>query len=569
MLMSRFKRRLLSAFTAICFTMALSPHTIAAPAEMVEVSGTLTEPSTYCTLTVLRPTSNAQSPADLTQEYFLTDVFYTRQGQTVENDYTFTISFSSDDEMGWYRYFVVSQTNELITDKFYFAPFSFQETVLQEFNEATAETILDLLHTYTTEYPVLSIDLSNLEEESAQDMAEQLILYRDKQETGKFSDLDDIAYAYDVSFFTIKINHVSAEDLTAFINSIADLFDPAVIEDYNLAADAANANFIKLREDAGMYVTREAAVADIERAICLAVINECSREKIIEAIEQYNHILQLDLDGYYKEADKSELSKALYHQNFQDIDAIKSAFEEKLEEMEHPTKKPGNGNHSGGSSGGGYRGGSSGGSFTTDQTTPPTTPIADPDIPPAAFVDIDEVPWAKDSINALKSRNIVSGDDAGYFRPFDYITREEFTKMIVSAFGLLDKNAECNFADTATGQWHYPYIASAVQAGIVNGITSDRFGTGEDIIRQDIAVLLYRVIDQSGYTLPASVPKAEFIDDSQIAEYAKDAVYALQMANVVSGMGDRSFAAAQKATRAEAAKMLYNALTATGYIQNR
>ena len=45
-----------------------------------------------------------------------------------------------------------------------------------------------------------------------------------------------------------------------------------------------------------------------------------------------------------------------------------------------------------------------------------------------------------------------------------------------------------------------------------------------------------------------------------IADYAKTAVSALASANIISGMGDNTFAPNENLTRAQAAKLLYGAL---------
>ena len=51
--------------------------------------------------------------------------------------------------------------------------------------------------------------------------------------------------------------------------------------------------------------------------------------------------------------------------------------------------------------------------------------------------------------------------------------------------------------------------------------------------------------------------RAEFTDDAHIAAYAKDAVYALQQAGIINGMGGGAFAPRETATRAAAAKVVY------------
>ena len=174
----------------------------------------------------------------------------------------------------------------------------------------------------------------------------------------------------------------------------------------------------------------------------------------------------------------------------------------------------------------------------------------------SVFDDLDNVSWAKGAILALKEKNIISGKENGKFYPNDLVTREEFTKMVVNAFEISADNRKNDFADVAKESWYYEYVSVAAGNGIVQGISADEFGVDRQITRQDIATVLYRVAVLRGQSF--SVGKEQFSDDSQIADYAKECVYALREKGVVSGFEDDSFRPQNFATRAEAAKMLYN-----------
>lgn len=176
--------------------------------------------------------------------------------------------------------------------------------------------------------------------------------------------------------------------------------------------------------------------------------------------------------------------------------------------------------------------------------------------PVSVFDDLDNVSWAKGAILALKEKNIISGKENGKFCPNDLVTREEFTKMVVNAFGISTDNRKNGFADVAEESWYYEYVSVAAGSGIVQGISDDEFGVGRQITRQDIATVLYRVAVLRGQSFGGR--GEQFSDDSQIADYAKECVYDLRAKGVVSGFEDDSFRPQNFATRAEAAKMLYN-----------
>lgn len=205
---------------------------------------------------------------------------------------------------------------------------------------------------------------------------------------------------------------------------------------------------------------------------------------------------------------------------------------------------------SGGSSGGGGGMTAGGGSSNNNNVTGGNTGsgITAGDV----FSDIGTVEWAREAIEKLNSLGIVSGVGDGQFAPNSDVTREQFAKMIVGVMGYtVDSNAVTDFSD-ANGGWYTPYIAAAVQNGVITGRGDGTFGVGDNITRQDMAVIIYRALGLSaGET-------HEFTDSADIADYALDAVSALFNTGIIGGYPDGSFAPKASASRAEAAKMLYS-----------
>lgn len=216
----------------------------------------------------------------------------------------------------------------------------------------------------------------------------------------------------------------------------------------------------------------------------------------------------------------------------------------------------GRGSETSGSSGGSSSGGSSRGSTTIGgQYTEPVTPDT---YPMTIFDDISTVPWAEEAIVALAEKRIINGVGDNKFAPNDYITREEFAAIVVNAFLEKQPLAEIKFEDVKDGEWYYEKIQKAYGAGIVNGISDDMFGIGQNITRQDMCVMLYRIGKYVGGYFDDKVETVEkFGDDSDISDYASEAVYALKAREIINGVDEYNFAPLNTATRAEAAKMIY------------
>lgn len=171
------------------------------------------------------------------------------------------------------------------------------------------------------------------------------------------------------------------------------------------------------------------------------------------------------------------------------------------------------------------------------------------------FEDIDGVPWATEAITALYDKKIVNGKTEMRFFPDDFVTREEFVKLIITALGVEPTQVTGVFKDVPRDAWFGGYVYAALERNIIKGIDADNFGSGLNITRQDIAVIICNSIQ-----IPSKEKSVEFIDEADIADYAKTAVDKLAGVGIINGTGEGAFSPDSYATRAEAAKMLYGAL---------
>ena len=227
-----------------------------------------------------------------------------------------------------------------------------------------------------------------------------------------------------------------------------------------------------------------------------------------------------------------------------------SAVSDALDDEKKPSKKTGS---SGGSGGAGIIGKVNNAAVDTGKAVD------------NQFTDLSEVPWAAEALDFLKEKGVVSGVTEDRFEPMGYVTREQFVKMLVEAFGFTDANATTDFDDVASDAWYCQYVASAVNHGLVNGKGDNIFGIGERITRQDMAVMVKRCIEKAGYELTSG--ELDFDDADMIADYAKDAVSTLQHAKIINGVGNGRFEPLGTANRAQAAVIIYNAMKITGYAE--
>ena len=206
--------------------------------------------------------------------------------------------------------------------------------------------------------------------------------------------------------------------------------------------------------------------------------------------------------------------------------------------------------------GGGGTGGGAAKSTYTNITTNETNTSDTNDSKSDVFKDVGREYWAYEYIKELAERNIVSGDPDGYFRPESTITREEFVKMAVSAFGLEENpNTKVEFFDADTGEWYWKFIKAGFDSGIIKGIDENNFGIGQTITREDMAVIIFRCMANSE-NVKINTDDTYFSDSFDISDYAREAVETMAQLGIIQGKEERRFAPRDFAKRSEATKMI-------------
>ncbi len=204
-------------------------------------------------------------------------------------------------------------------------------------------------------------------------------------------------------------------------------------------------------------------------------------------------------------------------------------------------------------------GGSGGGAALSDK--PGTDDASDqtnvgegvPARPSGQFADISDHAWAEDSINALVSAGIIKGTSASTFSPAMNITRADFAILLVRALGFTSDNTE-NFADVTASDYFAPELATARNTGIVNGIGDNKFAPRNHITRQDMMVIVHRVLQKRGVGFGVH-DEPQHPDFDTVAPYARDAVTALVGAGLVNGRSG-CIAPIDYTTRAEVAVLI-------------
>lgn len=235
---------------------------------------------------------------------------------------------------------------------------------------------------------------------------------------------------------------------------------------------------------------------------------------------------------------------------YKDADALVKAYNDALD-----TQKGNAGGGGSGSSGSAGRGTASSGiaSRTVTGESENTNSLKEIDV---KFTDIEGVTWASEAIIALADKGIVNGKGSGLFKPDDNVTREEFVKILIGAMNMTDAQYSGNaFRDVNDSDWFCKYVNIANENQIIRGTGNGKFGVGENITRQDMAVMLYNALVYKNADITSKEPN--FDDMADVAKYAKQAVNALYGMNAINGVSETLFEPLGFATRAQAAKVVY------------
>jgi len=135
------------------------------------------------------------------------------------------------------------------------------------------------------------------------------------------------------------------------------------------------------------------------------------------------------------------------------------------------------------------------------------------------------------------------------------ITRAEFVRAIVKSFNFTAESDE-NFLDVLPAMDYANEVAIAKKLGIVNGVGDDKFMPEQRITRQDLMVMLHRVLKVAGKIIGENIPEGpgaeSFVDYADVADYAKDAVSYLVANKIIIGKSNNIIAPKDYVTYKEA-----------------
>ncbi|KRE93166.1 hypothetical protein ASG89_06580 [Paenibacillus sp. Soil766] len=180
--------------------------------------------------------------------------------------------------------------------------------------------------------------------------------------------------------------------------------------------------------------------------------------------------------------------------------------------------------------------------------------------------------WAREDVEKLASKRIISGVDEQNFSPEKEISRAEFAALLIRALGMEvneSKPGTSGFRDIMERDWYAQMVNTAAAAGLIEGFEDGTFRPLLQVTREQMAAMINRTIQITG-SQPESYTQdtvlSPFVDQHAIDNWARQAMAFTLQTGLIQGVTETQLNPNAFATRAQAAVMLKRLLIYLQYM---
>ncbi len=174
--------------------------------------------------------------------------------------------------------------------------------------------------------------------------------------------------------------------------------------------------------------------------------------------------------------------------------------------------------------------------------------------------------WAREAIDFLARRLIIRGVGSDLFAPDEKVTRAQFAALLVRALRVEEEQPGLPvFKDVPSSHWGRGAVEAAFKAGLVSGTGNRRFEPERWITREEMAVMLGRLLVKQGAAVKLDASQvaealASYSDNGAISAWAREGVAACVKSGIIRGRSASELVPKGTTTRAEAAVIVKNLL---------
>ncbi|NOU98500.1 S-layer homology domain-containing protein [Paenibacillus planticolens] len=166
--------------------------------------------------------------------------------------------------------------------------------------------------------------------------------------------------------------------------------------------------------------------------------------------------------------------------------------------------------------------------------------------------------WGEKTIGTFVKLHVIDGYGDGTFHPDGNITRAEFAAIISRIFDINGGANQSVALNDIDSHWAKDAIEKLASAGVIAGYGDGTFKPDKTISREEMVIILSRIVDFSNVDMDAS--KGNFADIASASSYAANPIKDAAEAGIISGKGNALFDPQGNSTRAEALTIVLNAL---------
>ena len=186
--------------------------------------------------------------------------------------------------------------------------------------------------------------------------------------------------------------------------------------------------------------------------------------------------------------------------------------------------------------------------------------VKDPDYgkPEIPFHDVYMTDWFYESVKYVYDNGLMTGLNETTFGPYENLARAQFAVILHRMNGSPDMEYTNKFPDVADNQWYTDAILWASDIGVVTGYEdTGKFGPGDNINREQMAVMMYRYANYLGYDTSARANISKYTDAGNVNEFAKEAMFWAVGEGIITGKYNETQLDPQgNASRAECATII-------------
>ena len=138
----------------------------------------------------------------------------------------------------------------------------------------------------------------------------------------------------------------------------------------------------------------------------------------------------------------------------------------------------------------------------------------------AAFTDLTEDYWARDSICYATELGLFQGVSGALFAPQKYMTRAMLVTVLYRMVGEPEAPAGMPFQDVPEDSWYAPAVSWAKACGIINGVSAERFQPDGNVTREQLAAIFYRYARIDGEATEQGADLSGYLDAGCLSSYA-------------------------------------------------